>query len=123
MITFPARILSVGDDDDLRISRELILRKEGFEVESITSNDALKAPPLGIFDIAILSQSVPHVRAAKVAVVLRELNPGIKILRVQELRSKSDHSYDLNCETFSNPDVFLKAVRTLCSHERVTQTV
>ena len=118
-----ARILSIGDDDNLRLSRELILRKEGYEVKSVTSNDALKALPPGSFDIAIISQSVAHGRAMHVAAVLRAINPGIRILRVQELPSVPDHSYDLDCETFSGPGAFLNAVKALCGSAGAAQKV
>ena len=112
------RILSIGDDDSLRISRDLLLRTEGYEVESVTSIKALKALPEGRFDAAVISQSVTTSRAAQVAEILRRRHPGIRILRIREPQIENDQSGDLDCETLSGPNAFLVAVRELCDPNR-----
>ena len=114
-----ARILSIGDDENLLISRELILRKQGYEVESIASNEFLKASPAGNFHVAVISQSVVRPKASQVAETLRRNYPKIRILRIQPLRSNSDDSYDLDCEAFPSPSAFLAAVERLCDRDKV----
>ncbi len=111
---FPARILSIGDDENLLISRELILRKQGYEVASIASNEFLRTTPAGSFDVAVVSQSVVRPRASQVVEALKRNYPEIRILRIQPLRSSSEEYYDLDCEAFSSPSAFLAAVGKLC---------
>lgn len=58
------RILSIADDDGIRFSRELVLRQEGYEVESVTSNARFDSPWVRTFPIAVLCHSVDSNRAA-----------------------------------------------------------
>ncbi len=111
------RILSVGDDDHLRLSRDLILRNEGYEVESTTSNSVLKILPEGRFDVAVISQSVNLARAIRVAGALKKRDASIRILRIQELRSDLLKVFDVTCETLCGPSAFLRAVGSLCTRE------
>ena len=112
-----ARILLVGDDDDLRLSRDLILRKHGYEVEAVSSSQALKLPLDGEFAVAVISQSVTAARAIRIAAALRQRHPGLRILRVQEVRSQLEDIFDLSLETLSGPSAFLEAVRSLCDSD------
>lgn len=115
-----ARILLIGDDDDLRLSRELILRNDGYEVESISSNQALKATPDGRFHLAVLSQSVAEMRAIRIAQSLRQRDAALRIVRVHEIASIFESSYDLNLEALTNPRDFLDALEALCDSQATT---
>lgn len=108
------RILLIGDDDDLRLSRDLILQKNGYEVESVTSKHAMNTPPDGRFQVAVISQSVSSERALRLAASLRERLPECRILRIQEARPHLENVFDLSCDILSGPLVFLGAVRSLC---------
>lgn len=112
------RILSIGDDDDLRLSRVLILRSQGYLVESITSNQALKAELEGRFQVAVISQTVSSSRAVRIAAALRERDPEIRILRIQEFRSHADGVYDQTSESLCGPRAFLRAIDSLCSQQK-----
>lgn len=113
-MVIPARILSIGDDENLLLSRELILRKQGYEVTSMASNDFLQKKLSDTFDVAVISQSVTCPRAARVADLLRQQHPQARILRIQPTRACAENYYDLHCEACANPYTFLNAVRTLC---------
>jgi hypothetical protein len=119
----PVRILSIGDDEHLLLSRELILRKQGYEVASYASNDFLKRGPSGIFDVAVISQSVTTLRAANVVEFLRRQHPETRILRIHPTREHAEKYYDLDCESGTTPSAFLSAVKTLCERTRVVTQI
>jgi len=107
------RILSICDDDGIRISRELVLRQEGYEVESITSSVTWDPRLAGCFHIAILCHTLPPAEAAQWATLLRQGNPGVRVLRVHSIRSRSEGLYDVDCEVLSGPAALLAAIQTL----------
>ncbi len=107
------RILSIGEDEGIRFSRELVLRQEGYEVESVASNARLESAWVRTFPIAILCHSVDPSRAAEIAEKLRERNSSIAVVRVHAIRSRRDFFYDVDCEVLPGPDQLLDAIRTL----------
>lgn len=107
------RLLSICDDDGIRFSRDLVLRHEGYEVESMPSNEILDPDHSRSFHIAVLCHSLSPHRAAEIACTLRRYNPEIGILRVHAIRSATDHVYDVDCEVLPGPGQLLEAVRTL----------
>jgi DNA-binding NtrC family response regulator len=107
------RILSVADDDGIRFSRELVLRQEGYEVESVVSNARFDSPWVRTFPIAVLCHSVNSSRAAEVAEALRQRNPSIAVVRVHAIRSSQDFYYDVDCEALPGPDQLLQALENL----------
>lgn len=107
------RILSICDDDGIRISRELVLRQEGYEVESITSSVTWDPRLADCFHIAILCHTLLSVEAAQWAILLRKGNPHLRILRVCCIRSRSEGLYDVDCEVLSGPVALLAAIQTL----------
>jgi DNA-binding response OmpR family regulator len=115
-------IVLVGDDESLRHSRDLILRNDGYEVDSVSSLAALNSPLDGRFDVAVISQSVTPSRAMRVAAALRQANPRIRILRVQAVSSQMEDGCDLCLENLSGPRAFLNAVRSLCPLEEPEST-
>ena len=112
-MSLSARILSIDNDDLLRLSRELILRKEGYAVESVTCRSALELLPNERFQIAVIGDSVNASRSLRIAAALKQADPGIRILRVGQLSSPAGDSYDMICETLSSPGVFLEALKNL----------
>lgn len=107
------RILSICDDDGIRFSRDLVLKHEGYEVESVTSNEKLDLTRIRCFHIAVLCHSLAPDRAAEIAIYLRRCNPDIGILRVHAIRSALDHYYDVDCEVLPGPGQLLSAIHTL----------
>lgn len=107
------RILSIADDDGIRFSRELVLRQEGYEVESVTSNARFDGPWVRTFPIAVLCHSVDSNRAAEIAEALRQRNPSIAVVRIHAIRSIRDFYYDVDCEALPGPDQLLHALENL----------
>lgn len=112
-----ARILLIGDDDDLRLSRELILRRQGYQVEAMSSNQVLNSPPDQKHDVVVIGQAVSSARAMRIAASLRQRHPGLRILRVQEAPSRLDGLFEINLETLSGPQAFLDAIKMLCESQ------
>jgi hypothetical protein len=107
------RILSICDDEGIRISRELVLRQEGYEVESITSSTVWDPRLAVCFHVAVLCHTLAPSEAANWAMLLRQENPGIRVLRVYCIRSRSENLYDVDCEVLSGPAALLAAIQTL----------
>lgn len=117
------RILSICDDDGIRFSRDLVLKHEGYEVESVPSSEKLEAAWLRCFHIAVLCHSLSPHRAAEIALILRRCNPDIGILRVHAIRSAMDHFYDVDCEVLPGPGQLLSAIHTLAVRDHAPQRV
>jgi DNA-binding response OmpR family regulator len=108
-------ILSVADDDGIRFSRELVLRQEGYEVESVASGARFDGTWVRRFPIAILCHSVDSNLAAQIAETLRERNPSIAIVRMHAIRSREELFYDVDCEALPGPEQLLSALQALAS--------
>jgi hypothetical protein len=109
------RVLSICDDDGIRFSRGLVLKHEGYEVESMPSNEKLDPVWVRSFHVAVLCHSLAPSRAAQIAMTLRRCNPDIGILRVHAIRSATDHFYDVDCEVLPGPGQLLDAIHTLAA--------
>jgi DNA-binding response OmpR family regulator len=107
------RILSICDDDSIRFSRELVLKQEGYDVESVTSNAPLDTAKVSAFQIAILCHSLTAFRASQMADTLRRYNPSIQVVRIHAVRSQQDNFYDADCEVLPGPGAMLDGIRTL----------
>jgi hypothetical protein len=114
------RLLSICDDDGIRFSRDLVLRHEGYEVESVASNEKLDSARIQSFHIAVLCHSLSANRAAEIAFALRRSNPEIGVLRVHAIRGAVDHSYDVDCEVLPGPGQLLDAVKTLAMRYEIS---
>lgn len=109
------RILSICDDEGIRFSRELVLRHEGYEVESVPSSEGLDGSRIRSFHIAVLCHSLSPSHAAEIAAELRRWNPGIGILRVQAIRSRTGHVYEADGEVLPGPRQLVSGIRMLAS--------
>ncbi|HWG21797.1 MAG TPA: hypothetical protein VG225_14795 [Terracidiphilus sp.] len=109
----PARILAISDYEGLRFSRELLLREQGYYVESMNSRELLEISKVRTFDVAILCQSVDPARAVRLAEILHRYRPGIGVLRVAPVHSASHSSFDIELEGFAGPEALLQAVSEL----------
>lgn len=109
------RVLSVCDDEGIRRSREMVLKFEAYDVESVPSTEKLEPEQLRSFHIAVLCHSIPPSRAAELASCFRSANPDIRVVRVHAIRSHVDHVYDVDCEVFPGPGQLLSGIRTLAA--------
>ena len=108
------RILSISDDDGLRLSRELLLLSDGYETESITSNTPLAAGFVRSFDIALICRSVKPERAIELTELMRKYHPEIQVACVTPLESIAATT-EPDMEIASGPEAVLGAVRELCA--------
>ncbi|HZP04372.1 MAG TPA: hypothetical protein VFB43_05680 [Terracidiphilus sp.] len=107
------KLISICDDDGLRVSRELILRHEGFEVVSIASNAALNDWAQMSFDIAVICWSVPAERTLQILAILRGNNPHISVLRVHASLNRPRPAFAHEFDIPGNPRALLEAVTNL----------
>jgi len=105
------RILSVCDDDAVRFSREMVLSDAGYEhVEWFPSNASVSASQIRLSDVAILCQSVECRRAARLTLAFRRLNPDIRVLRMNALRTAMDSRFQVDCEVVSGPGTLVEVL-------------
>lgn len=106
------RILLISDYDGLRFSRELLLRKQGYEVEAMSGSQFLARKELCHCDLAILCQSLDSDRALLIGAILRRTEPGTAQLRVHPFRRGLEPEFDLCVDGFDGPGVLLNVLQT-----------
>jgi hypothetical protein len=104
-------VLSICDDDGLRLSRELLLLKDGYKTESIQSNTALSVNRVRSFDLALICRSVNRERAVPLVEMLRRVHPAIQIL-ASKLLDSSPELCDADLEVPSGPQALLNEIRS-----------
>jgi hypothetical protein len=114
MVTDRVRILSISDDDGLRLSRQLLLVNEGYDVVSLNSNDALSVSAATPCDIALICQSVHPQRAAALPRMLRSQHPEILIVWTAGIENRTGLS-EGDLQVSSGPERLLEAIRGLCN--------
>jgi hypothetical protein len=114
-VTRQTRILAISDYEGLRSSREQVLRLEGFHVESASSRAVFEDSWVRSFDIAILCQSVEPDRAVRIAVLLRQANPCIALMRVNPSQASTEPQSLFDCEmdALAGPLGLLKAIEAI----------
>lgn len=117
-VTNQVRILSICDDDGLRLSRELLLRESGFETESAASKDFLAVSYVRSFEIALICSSVHPERIASLTEMLDRYNPAIQILHLDDLRNPSASYSDLDWLLPAGPHQLLQALNAMCKQVR-----
>jgi CheY-like chemotaxis protein len=106
------RILLISDYEGLRYSRELLLRKQGYQVQSMTSGEFLARPASCPCDLAILCQSLESDRALLISAILRRTLPASALLRVYPFRTGLEPEFELGVDGFDGPAVLLDVLRT-----------
>jgi hypothetical protein len=104
-------VLSICDDDGLRLSRELLLLKDGYKTESIQSNAALTVSRVRSFDLALICRSINRERAIPLVEMLRRFHPAIQILAIKPLDPSPDLC-DADFEVPSGPQAILNEIRS-----------
>jgi hypothetical protein len=112
------RILSICDDDGLRLSRELLLRRNGYETDSVSSQDYLTVDYVRSFGVALICPSVDSRSTAILIERLGRYNPEIQILYIDELRIAADLCFDMGAYLLAGPDRLLQAVGERCDKAR-----
>ncbi|MFP5236999.1 MAG: hypothetical protein ACLGSD_13955 [Acidobacteriota bacterium] len=105
------RILLISDYEGLRTSREVLLRKQGYDVRAITSAEFLEKPDSCQGDLAILCQSLESGRARAVGEILRRKCHGLSLLRIYPCRTSLEPVFDLGVDGFDGPEVLLDVLQ------------
>jgi CheY-like chemotaxis protein len=114
------RILSISDDPMVRSTRELVLRRDGYEIVSIGSTELLNVQEIRSFDVAVICHSVSAERAIGVVDRLRRYKPEIRVLRVNPRVRRVDAFYEADSEVLGGPAALLKAVKELLNKNAET---
>lgn len=109
------RILSVSDDEGLRLSRELLLRNCGYEIESVTSYDLLGVSYVRTFEIALICTSIQATRVGPLIEKLCRYNPGIQTLDMDDLQFKAEVWSEVTSPVVIGPDLLLNTLRDMCA--------
>jgi len=108
-----AKILSIGDDERLLETRQMVFASAGYDVLSANSADDLDNDLVQKFDIAVVCHSVPTKRAAQLAEFLHNINPALPILRLGDFRTGPEDRYDLILQFPPKPELLLKTLEQL----------
>jgi hypothetical protein len=111
------RVLSVSDHESIRSSREMLLQSIGYMVVSMSSECALRCEIPHDLAIAVIGQTTNDISACRVAGMLREIQPNIRILRLTMQYSRSGPGFDACCFVEDGPEVFLTCVAELIAPE------
>ncbi len=106
-------ILFICDDDGLRFSRESMLKDAGYEVKWLPSNATLDAGGIRRSSVAIICESVAWKRASHLCSTLKRLNPAMKVLRLNTLRSEMENAFDVDCEVIPGPGALVQVLDSL----------
>jgi len=109
------RILSISYDQALLHTRELMLSREGFEVQSAVGfSAALQACEKGEFDLMIMGHSIPPEDKAAIIKQLRAVcqTPILALRRANEAPVKAAE-FDLDS---GDPERFLSYVKEITKH-------
>ena len=111
------RILSISYDQALLQTRELMLSREGFEVESaIGFSAAVHACEKGKFDLVIMGHSIPSADQAFIIEKLKGLSDApILALRRPHDGPLDSAKYNLDPD---DPERFLSYVKEITNHKR-----
>jgi len=111
-----SRILSISYDKALLHTRELMLSREGFEIESAVGfTAAIEACKQGQFDRVIMGHSIPPADKAAIITQLR----GMCDTPILALRRPNDEplkSAEYNLDS-GDPQTFLNYVKEITNHK------
>ncbi len=107
------RVLSVGDHESIRMSRELLLRSARYSVISLTSYGVSKEELPSDLEIAIIGQTVDDLTASRMAANLHRTHPNIRVLRLTGQYSRPGFGFDGAFFIEDGPGAFLCSVDEL----------
>jgi DNA-binding response OmpR family regulator len=111
-----ARILSISYDKALLRTRELMLSREGFEIESAVGfTAAIEACKKGVFDLVIMGHSIPPADKATIITQLRAMCD-TPILALRRPNDEPLKSAEYNLDP-GDPQTFLSYVKEITNHK------
>jgi DNA-binding NarL/FixJ family response regulator len=113
------RILSISDHEDVRLSRELLLKSAGYDVVSTTSDSALMGEMPDV-EIVIIGHSVPGRPASRLISAFRQAQSNAAIMRVTAQSLRAEDDCDASCFLEDGPAVFLRCLAGLIDRHRTS---
>jgi DNA-binding response OmpR family regulator len=111
-----ARILSISYDQALLQTRELMLSREGFEVESAVGfSAAVQAAENGKFDLVIVGHSIPTADQTFIIKQVKALSDAV-VLALRRPHDGPLPSAEYNLDP-GDPERFLNYVKEITSHK------
>jgi len=108
------RVLSIAADSALRISRQLILERAGFEVTSASGlEEASAICQQAAFVLFILGQTSSEDEQKQLARVLRNKCPGIPVLELHSHGTAYLAKADYSVETLDGPEALVLMVQRI----------
>lgn len=96
------RIISICDNESLRQSRELVLKSDGYDVQSFFSWNAPGVSVVRDAQIVVMCRSVDEERARALTYLFRGLNGNLKILDLRSLVASDNDEHNLGGGAFLN---------------------
>lgn len=91
------RILIVSDNEDARHNMSLVLRRQGYVIETArTGNEALRRAEAGTFDVVLVDNRLPDVAGMRLLATLKQVYPAAVLLIVDGRGSLSSAAEALN---------------------------
>ena len=110
-------ILNVGQDPELLRTRSLILRAQGYGVESCSIGEAIHRFRAGDFDLVILCHSVPQREREQLILLIRDCGCSTPVLFVAAASADCPDRL-ANASSRSEPQELLQSIRDVLSVRR-----
>lgn len=107
-------ILNVGQDPELLRTRALILRAQGYAVESCSICEAINCFRAGDFDLVILCHSVPQEERERLICLIRDCGCSTPVLFVAAASTDCPERL-ADASSRSNPRELLQRIRDVLS--------
>lgn len=107
------RVLSVGDHESIRSSREMLLQSAGYSVVSVSSHGALTMEIPRDLAIAIIGQTVDDRTALRIAAQVHRAQANTRIVRLTIQYQRSGPEFDACCFVEDGPEAFLSGIAEL----------
>ncbi|KAA6455844.1 hypothetical protein DYQ86_26760 [Acidobacteria bacterium AB60] len=108
------RVLQISDDQNLAITRLLLLQNQGYSAEHVFSRQVAEFAHFGEFEIFLICQSIESDRAREYIGRIRREVPAARVLRVRtEIQDHHEQQADLSLAPPAGPFELLRGLEWL----------
>ena len=105
------RVLVVCNEEMLTLTRELVLRRAGYQVDSLTSTDLGQLPDARAYDVLVVCHSVPSAEAQKMVQAMKAQNPRLVTICLMPYGNCPTAGFDATCDSGMGPVRLLEQFR------------
>jgi DNA-binding response OmpR family regulator len=117
------RILNISYDASLLMTREELLKREGFEVVSVLGFEgALKAAKTCQYDVVILGHSIPREEKRKIATEIKVCDEHIRLLSLRRHDTAPLPEADFSLDASEGPAVLVATVTEILASSTVNKS-